>query len=158
MKMNWGTGIALVYGLFALTMIAVVFQSRAYDPGLVQKDYYSLDLNYQEHFDKKQNAVNLAKGPEARFIAERQVIQLQFPAELGQPKGSIKCYRSATVKDDFYLDIRVAQGQQMEIPARDMAGGLWRLDIDWEAGGAKYFNELVVFVSPDARYGSNRVQ
>ena len=62
MKFNWGTGIALVYGAFALIMVGVVIRSRQYDPGLVSKDYYNLDLNYQEHFDKKQNAANLAQA------------------------------------------------------------------------------------------------
>lgn len=158
MKINWGTGIALVYGLFALTMIAVVFRSRSYDPGLVQKDYYTLDLNYQEHFDKKQNAVNLEKGPEAKFLAEQQVIQLAFPQELGKPAGKIKCYRSSTVLDDFYLDIKVNPGQPMEIPTRKMAGGLWHLDVDWEASGIKYFHEMIVFVNSGTAYRLNRTQ
>ena len=60
MKFNWGTGIALAYGIFALSMVGVVFASRKHDPGLVQKNYYDLDLNYQARMDKKQNAWALA--------------------------------------------------------------------------------------------------
>ena len=146
MKFNWGTGIALVYGLFALTMIAFVIRSRSYDPGLVANDYYQLDLNYQEHYDKKQNAAHLKTPVNVRFDAAKQVIRLQFPENLGTPAGSIKCFRPSTVKDDLLLKINAASGNQMEIPAGEMAPGIWNLEVDWQAGGAKYFNTAVVTV------------
>lgn len=146
MKLNWGNSIALVYGLFALTMITVVMVSRQYDPGLVSKDYYNLDLNYQEHFNKKQNAANLATGLKVGYDAVRQVIRLQFPAQTGAPAGSVKCFRSATVQDDLLLEIKANADGQMEIPAEKLVNGLWHLEVDWQAEGTKYFNEATVTI------------
>ncbi|MBK6930327.1 MAG: FixH family protein [Saprospirales bacterium] len=147
MKFNWGTGIALVYGLFALTMIAVVIRSRSYDPGLVQKDYYNLDLNYQDHLEKKQNAALLKSGLKIGYDAVKQVIRVQFPTETGQPDGFIKCYRPSTVKDDMRLKIQTGPEGQMEIPAAQLPAGLWRLEVDWRASGIQYFNEAIVTVT-----------
>lgn len=146
MKINWGTGIALVYGAFALVMIAVVIISRQYDPGLVSKDYYNLDLNYQEHMEKKQNAVNLVEGLNVQYDAIRQVICLQFPAGISRPAGSVKCFRSASVQDDLNLEVQTGPNGQMEIPAAQLSSGRWHLEIDWQADGTKYFNEAVVTV------------
>ena len=146
MKLNWGTGIALVYGLFALTMIGVVIRSQSYDPGLVSKDYYNLDMNYQEHLDKKQNAANLKESVTVRFDAVKQVIRVQFPASLGTPAGSVKYFRMDTVKDDQNLKIRTDQAGIMEIPASQLTAGLWSLEIDWQANGTKFFNEAMVTV------------
>ena len=63
MKLNWGTGIAMVYITFAVSMVGVVFASRKHDPGLVQKDYYELDLNYQDRLERKQHAAALTEKP-----------------------------------------------------------------------------------------------
>ena len=63
MKFNWGTGIALAYGLFALGMVGAVFASRKHDPGLMQKNYYELDLNYQARMDKAKRCCAGASSP-----------------------------------------------------------------------------------------------
>lgn len=146
MKFNWGTGIALVYGLFALTMIAVVMRSRSYDPGLVQNDYYNLDLNYQAHYDKKQNTAHLKQPLVVRYDAARQAILLQFPTGIGTPAGSIKCFRSSTIKDDFRLKIKTDSDGTMGISTGQIMPGIWNLDIDWQANGTKYFNTVAVTV------------
>ena len=146
MKLNWGTGIALVYGLFALTMIAVVIRSRSHDPGLVSKDYYNLDLNYQAHLDKKHNAAALEVGLQAQFDLAKQVIRLQFPAAAGQPSGKIKCFRSSTVRDDMFLDIKTDANGVMEIPAARLATGLWNIEADWQGNSVPFFHEAMVTV------------
>jgi len=147
MKLNWGTSIALVYGLFALIMITMVLLSKQYDPGLVSKDYYNLDLNYQEHFTKKQNSANLNKGLQVQFDAVNQVIRLQFPANIGAPAGFIKCFRSATVKDDLNLKINTNSEGQMEIPAQQLVNGVWHVEVDWQAAGTKYFNDATITIT-----------
>ena len=146
MKFNWGTGIALVYGAFALVMVTVVIISRQHDPGLVSKDYYNLDLNYQDRMDKKQNAVNLAEALQVQFDAKRKVIRLKFPAQIGAPAGSIKCYRPASIQDDFNLDVKTNPDGLMEIPAEQLTNGLWHIEVDWQANGIKYFNESKITV------------
>ena len=89
MKCSWGTGIAIVYALFVLGMLGAVFASRRHDPGLVQKDYYSLDLNYQDRLDRKQNAALLGDRLRIGYEAPQGVIAIQFPPELGaRPAGS----------------------------------------------------------------------
>ncbi len=146
MKLNWGTGITIVYSLFALSMVAAVVQSRKHDPGLVQKDYYNLDLNYQDHLEKKQNTARLPEAVKVQYQATEQSIYVQFPANAGVPSGSVKCYRAATVKDDVTRPINVRADGQMVIPAAGMTKGLWHLDIDWQANGVKYFQELTLTV------------
>lgn len=147
MKLNWGTGIALVYSGFALVMVLFVLRSRQYDPGLVRNDYYNLDLNYQEHMQKKQNAANLAEGLLVHFDAVQRVIRLRFPANMGMPSGTIKCFRSVNVRDDINMDVKTGSDGQMEIPAAQMPNGLWHLEVDWQASGTKYFHETTLTIT-----------
>ncbi|MFN0013974.1 MAG: FixH family protein [Saprospiraceae bacterium] len=147
MKINWGTGIALVYGLFALTMVAVVIRSRSHDPGLVSQDYYNLDLNYQAHIDKKHNAAALKTGLTTEFDRIRQVVRLRFPAEAGMPSGKIKCFRSSTTRDDMFLDIKTDATGIMEIPTESLATGLWNIEVDWQAHNKSYFHEALITIT-----------
>jgi nitrogen fixation protein FixH len=147
MKFSWGTGIAIVYALFVLGMLGAVVASRRHDPGLVQKDYYSLDLNYQDRLDRKQNAALLGDRLRIGYEAPQGVIAIQFPLELGAPTGQIKLFRSATLSDDRALDLSPDARGRMEIPAKNLQQGLWNLEMEWEAGGKKYFNDVQITVT-----------
>ncbi len=146
MKFNWGTGIAVVYGLFAFTMVAFVLRSRAYDPGLVSKDYYKLDLNYQAHLDKKHNSAALEVGLKTQYDQTKQVIRLQFPPAAGTPSGKVKCFRSSTVRDDLFLDIKTNAEGIMEIPAEHLARGLWNIEVDWQGNNVPFYHEAKLTV------------
>ncbi len=145
MRFHWGTGIALVYSTFVLTILAVVLRSRAHDPVLVRQDYYQLDLDYQAHLEKRQHAAALSEPVAARYEPDKGALVLQFPREAGRPSGRVKYYRPTTTRDDGWLDIRTDRQGRMEIPAKHWATGRWRVEVDWKGeDGTAYFHELVV--------------
>lgn len=145
MKFNWGTGIALAYITFALFMIGLVMKSRSYDPGLVQTDYYNLDLNYQARLTKKQNASQMAIQPEVRFDIAAHSVEVQLPADMPGATGTAKCYRSATTSEDFTVEFD--HNNEISIPAGEMTPGRWHVELDWESGGKKYFYETTFIVT-----------
>jgi nitrogen fixation protein FixH len=147
MKFNWGTGIAIVYSVFVLGMLGAVFASRRHDPGLVQKDYYSLDIHYQERLDRKQNAALLGDRLYIGYEAAQDVIAIQFPLELGAPTGRIKLFRPATLTDDRTLHVAPDARGRMEVPASKLQPGVWNREMEWEAGGKKYFNDVQLTVT-----------
>ena len=144
MKLNWGTGIALTYAAFVAGMVFMVFASRKHDPGLVRKDYYALDLNYQQRLDGKQNAAQLANPPKVSYLAADKQLTVQFPDELSGISGKAKLYRSATVRDDFSVDL---EKESTNISTEKMAAGRWHIELEWESGSKKYYWETTVYVS-----------
>jgi nitrogen fixation protein FixH len=140
MKFNWGTGIVIFYIFFAASMIAAVVATTRHPPQLVQKDYYALDLNYQAHLEKKQNAAALPAPPQVHFSDDQQVLRVKFPEGMTVAQGTAKCYRSATTRDDVVL--KMENCSAVEIPAAKLAAGRWHIELDWEgADGKKYFWE-----------------
>ncbi len=140
MKFNWGTGVTLFFIFFAVSMIAAVVATTRHPPQMVQKDYYSLDLNYQERLEKKQNTAMLAVMPKVHFDAAAQNIQVQFPEGMTAKNGLAKCYRSATTRDDF--STKIENTSVLDIPAGSLQSGRWHIELDWEtADGKKYFWE-----------------
>jgi nitrogen fixation protein FixH len=139
MKISWGTGIALVYGAFAASMLTMVFVSRQYDPGLVDKNYYELDLNFQARIVKEQNASKLAVLPTATPNMEQQTVLFQFPAGMQIAEGTAKFYRAAEVKEDFSVKLSGSTDGKIMVPTVNLHKGRWHVELDWVADGVPYF-------------------
>lgn len=142
--MNWGKSIAVVYSVFALSMIGFVFAARNHPPQMVQKDYYDLDLNYQKHLNKKENTAALPNMPKVLFDAQKQVVQIELPDGMIASEGNIKCFQSATAASDF--NISMQQQSAFNISKNQLAYGRWHFELDWVSNGKPYFYEATVFV------------
>ncbi len=146
MKFNWGTGIVIFFIFFAVSMISLVVATSRYPPQLVQKDYYALDLNYQERLEKKQNAAALPLAPQVFFEAATKKIQVKFPEGMIAQTGTAKCYRSATNKEDFSAPM--VNISMLGIPADGFTAGRWHVELDWVAADGKgYFWETAIVVN-----------
>lgn len=143
-KFNWGTGIALVYATFAIGMVTMVLISTKHDPGLVQKDYYDLDLNYQEHLNGKQNTAALEVKPAVLYDETQKMVLIQLPAGMTATDGKVKLYRSASVADDQYLEI--AGKSLIQIPVQSKVGGRWHVELNWVAAQKNYYYETAILI------------
>ena len=127
-------------------MILAVMATTKHPPQLMQKDYYNLDLNYQERLEKKQNAAALAAPPTVLFDSDIRDLKVTLPAGMTASNGSVKCYRSVTTKDDVTTEMNNVSA--LDIPAKEFASGRWHIELDWEGpDGKKYFWETTFFVS-----------
>ena len=62
MKLNWGTGIVIAFGLFMTFILFFVFKVQSnskYDNELVTENYYQQELKFQSNIDKEENSKNL---------------------------------------------------------------------------------------------------
>ena len=55
MKLNWGSGIALVYVIFAGSMVAFAIKASRQHYDLVTENYYTEAVNYQQEIDARHN-------------------------------------------------------------------------------------------------------
>lgn len=146
MTFNWGTGILIFFILFAVSMTTAVIATTKHPPQMVQKDYYALDLNYQDRLEKKQNAAALPAGPDVHFDAQQKAIAVKFPEGMTAQNGTAKCYRSVTANDD--ISTKIENAASLDIPANGFAAGRWHVELDWQTpDGKKYYWETAVVVA-----------
>ena len=146
MKFNWGTGIVIFFIFFAASMTFAVVSTTNHPPQLVQKDYYALDLNYQDRLVKKQNTAMLSSVPRVEFDAASKSFNVKFPEGMIAQTGTAKCYRSSTTKEDFTTEIKDASS--FNIPATTCTTGRWHVELDWiSAEGKPYFYETALVVT-----------
>lgn len=142
--MNWGRGIAFVYLLFAGGMVFMVVRSTKHKPDMVRKDYYQLDLDYQDHLEKKQRAAALETPLKIAVNRPTGSIDFQFPKS--NATGNLKLYRFNSESDAFEKPISVSEGALMQIPIAEMAKGRWKIEADWQAEGLTYYQEYEVYL------------
>jgi hypothetical protein len=128
--MSWPTGITLFFILFAGGMTTAVIATTKHAPQLVQQDYYALDIDYQAHLEKKQRTAALSVPPTIQVDDLNQQIILRLPEGMKATVGILKCFRSATTRDDIEIIIKQPT-QSIKIPAEQLQSGRWHLTLDW---------------------------
>lgn len=144
MKLSWGTGIAITYTIFVLVLVFAVVQSTKVDHSLVTEDYYQKDLEYQTQIDKEVNALNLGEDLQIKYADAQKAVQLQFPAELGVVQGKILFFRPSDKTLDFEAPVQADERGQQTISTQTMMPGLWKVQVNWQAGGVAYYKEETV--------------
>ncbi len=142
MKFNWGTGIALFYGLFVVVLVAAVIKSTQHDNSLVSDHYYADDLAYQQHYVKLANSRSLAE--DVKIIHNTDAVLLAFPKDLGAAQGEIVFFCPSDSKQDFTIAIQPDADNRQEIPLKGLKKGLWKVKVDWQANGRSYYKEEAV--------------
>ena len=143
MKINWGTGIVIAFGLFMIFILSFVYKvqsNQKYDNELVTDEYYKKEATVQADIEKKQNANALKNLVVIKEVEEG--ISVEFPADFDYSKinGKVSLYRPSSQKLDFEIPISLSSPHLL-IPKSNLAGGLWDISIDWEYDGVKYLNK-----------------
>lgn len=142
---HWGHGIALVYAAFAISMVgAVVIAARNHNPGLVQKNYYDLDINYQKRIEQKQNTAGLTAMPQIVHKREAMAINVQLPADMIASAGKVKAFRPAMATGEI---TQVFQGvNTFQIPLKPTDRGYFRVELEWLTNNKDYYYETVIII------------
>jgi nitrogen fixation protein FixH len=144
MKFNWGTGIALFFSIFVLSLVYVVYQTTLIDNSLVFDDYYAKDLAYQQHYDKLQNAMALKEKVEITNSRSESKVSIQFPRSVGNVSGEITFFCPSHSKSDFKLAVAPDQDFLQQIDSKGLRKGLWKVRINWEAAGKEFYSEETI--------------
>ncbi len=146
MKLNWGTGIALFYGTFVVVLVAIVIKTTTFDNSLVSDQYYADDLNYQQQYNKLANSRDLVEDLRVEVLSAQEKVELLFPSGLGQAAGEIFFFCPSDSKSDFRVAVHPDNDNRQLVPVSGLRPGLWRVKIDWQAGGKAYYKEVVITI------------
>lgn len=138
---HWGHGITIFYVIFVGALIWVLIASRKVDRSLVRNDYYELDLNYQERYEKIQRTIR--KNAISTHIGrDRKELLLSFNGR-GEAVGSIHLYRPNDKESDLH---KTFSGREWSLPMAELAKGKWRLKVEWDQGGESYYHEETIYL------------
>ena len=149
MKINWGTGIVIAFGLFMTFILYFVFRVQSdskYDNDLVVEEYYKHDAHFGDEMTKVQNAEDLAQKPIVSIIGEG--IFIVFPEHFISKniKGKVSLYRPSNKKLDFEVPISLSNSTLL-IPKKSLVGGRWDINMEWEYSGKTYLTKETIYIN-----------
>lgn len=148
MKINWGTGILIAFGLFISFILCFVFtvqRNPEYDNELVIEEYYKHDAYFGNEMQKVQAAADLVQKPSIAYTVGG--IKIDFPKEYIAQKvtGKVSLYRPSAKKMDFEIPLRLS-GSSLLIPKSEMAGGNWDIILSWSYGGKDFILQKPLYI------------
>jgi len=147
-KLNWGSGIAIFYGVFFITVLLFVFYTFYLNWDLVTEDYYKKEITYQEQIDKKIRTEKLSKNIFINFLEKEKKIKIVFPEKFSDEnmEGIILLYRPSNAALDKKIDLELnAQGMQT-IDCKNLHPGNWRIKISWTFNNVQYYYEQQIIL------------
>jgi len=149
MKINWGTGIVIAFGLFMTFILYFVFRVQSdskYDNDLVVEEYYKHDAHFGDEMTKVQNAQDLAQKPIVSIIGEGISIVFPEPFISKNIKGKVSLYRPSNKKLDFEVPISLSNSTLL-IPKKSLVGGRWDINMEWEYSGKTYLTKETIYIN-----------
>ena len=147
MKINWGTGIVIAFGLFITFILYFVFKVQSdsqYDNELVVDEYYKQELKFENQMTKEQNAIDMTE--KISISTSEEGINITFPSDLDITKvtGKVSLYRPSNQKLDFEVPISLS-GPHLLIPKSNLVGGRWDISLDWSYDGKDFLNKKTIY-------------
>ena len=147
MKFNWATGLTIFFILFIGMLIFIVYQSRQVHDSLVVENYYDEDINYQSHYDKKQNTADLMVKVKTEYNRESKEIIITFPIDsVSVTSGQILLYNPYSEKSDVKYDFNLGTEGIYKLPVEKIKQGRWKLKMDWKQGDKTYYQEEEIII------------
>lgn len=148
MKLNWGTSIAIFYGIFVLLFLSLVVASTKEDFHLVRKDYYAAELVHEDRMNQIRNLEASGSDIDIHVRPEKKLMEIQIPENIRPTQGKIWLYRPSDARLDKTWDVMKADNpNQILISLAGLQGGMWRCQLQWtDREGVEYwFEQQVVF-------------
>ena len=146
MKLHWGNALFLFFTLYIGFLGFTLYQSTQVDHSLVAKDYYAEDLAYQEKYDKLENYARTATPLRLEYDASGRQLSIIAPKGLADCKGNLTFYRPSEAGGDIQREISLSGGEQLNVPASDLAAGRWIAQLDYSSSGKGFYTEKDIFV------------
>jgi nitrogen fixation protein FixH len=113
---------------------------------LVANNYYEKEIKYQEQIDllKKTNALN----ENVKIDFDGSNVNISFPKNIDKNslKGTVHFYRPSDSNKDFNIPVNSDANGTMKISNEKFSKGLWKVQINWENAGEKYFTEQTLLI------------
>ncbi len=140
MKINWGTGLAIVMVLFIgfiLYFVIKISTDEKYDYDLVTEEYYKKEMVYQKEIDAMENSNSLENSISGEKIAEGWMLTFPKNIDYSKIEGTVFLYRPSNKQLDFQLPLKLSSPNLL-IPGERLVSGRWNTIVQWTYEGEYY--------------------
>lgn len=137
---HWGHGILVFFIFYVGFLIFTVFKTRTIDRNLVQDNYYNLDINYQDRYDRIANRNALEHDVVIKYNPGSTCVFIDFGSVMKKRLADVRMYRTAGNKtEDINTAFELVDQSEYCLSAENMLPGKWIVELDWNDGSLNYF-------------------
>ena len=140
-------GIIIAIAVPIVLLISFVIFSSQNTFGLVERDYYQKEINYQSQIDKETRTIQLSQ--KVNIVSNNERVVLQFPSIFapGDIYGRILFFRPSDSNLDFNVKIELNQDGLQKISNTNLKKGVWLVKVFWKNQKDEYYSEKRIFVN-----------
>ena len=144
----WPVAIISYFALGITFLVAFIIWASRQHEDLVSQNYYETEIRYQQQIDRLNHSQQFDMLPVVTYDTARRSIIINLPTgAAADAAGRIHLYRPSDARLDCNLPLAInGQGVQ-ELDAKHLAGGLWKVRVQWTVEGREYFCDRSVIVS-----------
>jgi hypothetical protein len=140
--MNWGTRIAIGYGVFVVFILSLVVMAFQQDFDLVADNYYEQEIAYQGRIDQMTNAKN--DGQSVDIIKSEANVQLAFSNAAKDVKVHI--FRPSDDTKDIVME-EASVDSYITVPTDQFIPGKYLVKVEWKVNEQTYYQEQTLFMN-----------
>ena len=144
-RIHWGLAIVLVYSAFASATIAFVVFALGQPVDLVSADYYARSLRQDDRVAAEQRAAALPTAIACRIDGGALTVTVPRDAA-NNATGTLTLYRPSDGRADRVVPLALDATGRQRVSLAGVARGRWQLQLEWIAGGVRYYHEQRVDV------------
>lgn len=146
MKLHWGTGLGIVFVIFAIGILVMVRISMNREIDLVSDDYYQQELRHQEQIDTEQRSKDLPEHPTIAVLSTGVVVKLPRMFSAANTSGVLTFYRPAERHKDFTVGLHLDTASAQVVPTTSLQKGLWKLKVRWSQHDQAFYHEEAIVI------------
>jgi nitrogen fixation protein FixH len=139
-RIHWGLAIALVYAAFASATVGFVVFAVRQPVDLVSADYYARSLRQDDRAAAERRAAALGAAIACRIAGGALIVTVPRDAT-GGAIGTLTLYRPSDGRADRVVPLALDAAGTQRVSLAGVARGRWQLQLEWAAGGVRYYHE-----------------
>jgi len=142
MKFSWGTGIVVALGLFITYILFMVATMISAHTDVVEEDYYSQQIKYQDTKEAKENGLNIEDS--VQFVQTLESLNIIFPKQVNVSEitsGVAFFYRPENAELDRTVKLNTEVGNIQSIPLDLLSKGTYKIKLSWEEASIGFLIE-----------------
>lgn len=144
----WPAAIIGFFIVFAIFLTSFIVWAVGQKQDLVTENYYEREVRFQEQLDRQHRTQALARETTVQFNQATRTILIALPAaQATEARGQIRFYRPANARLDQTFPLSTDPTGRQALDARTLAAGLWKVRVEWSAGGKDFYFDQPVIVN-----------
>jgi nitrogen fixation protein FixH len=147
----WPVGLVLFFIVFTAYIVGFVIFASRQKMDLVRADYYDQEIRFQQQIDRVHRTAPVLADAGIDYDRAAALVTLSLRSiQRDHLSGTVSFYRPSDAALDTTVALGLDTAGRQSVSVRALRAGLWKVRVQWQAGGQEYFFEKPIVIQRNA--------